>query len=157
MCHLTCHMTGWRSGTKAHYSTGSVAVFFRLCEPDLQTLFPGVSWVIYGCHGLFVVTPSHHPCTTIINITRNGDDEQPPLSHRSPFRGSPMFSARFRTSHDFRHPFPPVSAFIIGFRNIFRIRFPQVMIHPNGFRATRLYLSVLWLFVLLLIILVANN
>ena len=79
------------------------------------------------------------------------------VSRRSHFRGSPMFSERSRTSHDFRNPFPPVSALITGFRNIFRIRFPQVMIHPNCFRATRLYLSVLWLFVLLLIILVANN
>ena len=37
------------------------------------------------------------------------------------FRGSPMFSAHFSTSHDFRHPFPPVSVLTIGFRNIFRI------------------------------------
>ena len=43
------------------------------------------------------------------------------LSRRSHFRGSPMFSERSRTSHDFRNPFPPVSGLILGFRNIFRI------------------------------------
>ena len=48
------------------------------------------------------------------------------MSCRRLFRGSPMFSAHFRTSHDFWHPFPPVSTLTIGFRNIFRIRFPQV-------------------------------
>ena len=47
------------------------------------------------------------------------------LSHRRLFRGSPMFSACSCTSHDFRHPFPPVSPLTIGFRNIFHIWFPQ--------------------------------
>ena len=46
---------------------------------------------------------------------------------------------------------------LVNFHNIFCIRFPQAMIHPNYFCATRLYLLVLWQFVLLFIILVANN
>ena len=79
------------------------------------------------------------------------------VSRRRFFWGSPMFSTRFRTSQDFLHPFPPVSALIIGFHNIFCIRFPQAMIHLNYFRTTRLYLLVLCQFVLLFIILVANN
>ena len=58
------------------------------------------------------------------------------LSRRRLIQGSPMFSACSCTSHDFRHPFPPVSALNIGFHNIFHIRFPQVY-DPSESRASR--------------------
>ena len=65
---------------------------------------------------------NHNHNHTINHINRsNRSNRISSMSRRSLFRGSPMFSARFCTSHDFRHPFPPV------FRTHYR--FPQYFPH----------------------------